>query len=56
MVTFAWFLCSFGPPSYTLVRGWMPLHATVLVNYKRGTNTNIKAQVSSIWAKGGKVG
>ena len=41
-VIFAWFLCSFGPPSSTLVayhllRGGIPLYDAVGLNCKKGT-------------------
>ena len=50
---FAWFLCTFGPPSLALVaehpqRGGMPLHHAVGVNCKNGPTTEINAYVSSI--------
>ena len=55
---FAWFLCSFGPPSLSLVayyleRGGMPLHGDAVgVNCKKGAATGIRAQVPSICAEG----
>ena len=54
----AWFLCTFGPPSRTLVaypleRGGMPFHDEVVVNCKNGAPTaDIKEELHSIWAKG----
>ena len=56
-VIFAWFLCSFGPPSrslvaYQLERGGMPLHDVVGVNCRKDATTDIKAQVPSIWLRG----
>ena len=41
--------CSGG---YHLERGGMPLHDAVGINCKRAQLLKIKAQVSSIWAKG----
>ena len=41
--------CSGG---YHLERGWMPLHDAVRINCKKLQLRKIKAQVSSIWAKG----
>ena len=41
--------CSGG---YHMERGGMPLHDAVGINVKRAQLLKIKAQVSSIWAKG----
>ena len=41
--------CSGG---YHMERGGMPLHDAVGINCKKGELLKIKAQVSSIWAKG----
>ena len=41
--------CSSG---YHMERGGMPLHDAVGINYKKGQLLKIKAQLSSIWAKG----
>ena len=38
--------------SYHMERGGMPLHDAVGVNCKKAQLLKIKAQVSSIWAKG----
>ena len=43
------FPCSSG---YHLERGGMPLHDAVGINCKNGELLNIKAKMSSIWAKG----
>ena len=52
---FAWFLCSFGTPSRSLVgcrkMGGMPLHDTVVVYFKNGATADIKAKVPSVCAK-----
>ena len=37
---------------YHLERGGMPLHDAVGINCEKGQLLKIKAQVSSIWAKG----
>ena len=41
--------CSGG---YHMERGGMPLHDAFRINCKKGQLLKIKAQVSSIWAKG----
>ena len=41
--------CSGG---YHLERGGMPLHDAVGINSEKGALLKIKAQMSSIWAKG----
>ena len=50
---FAWFICSFGPPShvmaYRLERGGMPLHDTFGVNCETGATTDIKSQVPIVY-------
>ena len=56
-VIFDWFLCSFGPLSralvaYHLERGGIPLNNEFGANCERGTATDIKAQVPSIWLCG----
>ena len=56
MAIFAWFMCSFGLPSRTLLayhleKGGMQLHDAIGVNCKRCTTTDIKAHVPSKWAK-----
>ena len=53
MAISAWFLCSFGRPSRSLVayhlkRGGMPLHYAFGVNFQTGATTDIHG----IWAKG----
>ena len=54
---FAWFLCSFGPPSralgaYTPKEQWdMLFHDGVGVNGEKRVTTEIQAQEPSIWAK-----
>ena len=59
---FAWFLCSFGPPSRALgtylhvERGGMPFHDAVGINCKKAATTELKAHEPSIWAKGCMVG
>ena len=41
-----------GSGGYHLDRGGMPLHDAVGINCKRALLLKIKAQLSSIWAKG----
>ena len=38
--------------AYHMERGGMPLHDAIGINCKKGELLKIKAQVSSIWAKG----